>query len=406
MQITPPDGAREILRLLTDAGHEAYLVGGCVRDALRGALPHDWDIATSASPQAVKAALGRVRTIDTGLRHGTISALLSDLYEITTLRGAPTQDTPRARLLADLSLRDFTINAMACTPQGELIDAFGGQADLRAGIVRCVGSAEARFAEDSIRVLRALRFCSALGFAPDSATLRALNACAPRLAEAAGERVGAELRALLLGRDAPRVLNDHPLPLCAAVPGLTADSLALTARALAHADAPDFPAGWADEVTRLSLLLHACDARAAMRRLKQSNPLTDAVAQLAAHADAPLIPTRPEARRWLSAMPSRQLFRLMKLQACLAFAQTGEVPASLAAFRSAVDEALHSPAACTLGDLAVGGRDLLALGVPPGKAIGRMLERLLEDVMDERVDNAREALLALASALLKDANNA
>ncbi|MBQ2618190.1 MAG: HD domain-containing protein [Oscillospiraceae bacterium] len=234
---TVPSAALEALRRLWAAGYEAYLVGGCVRDALLGREPGDWDIATAALPEQVKAVFAGERVIETGLKHGTVTVLLgrTDCHdqcehwsrkdknltslslEITTFRteaGYADHRHPDAvaftsSLEEDLARRDFTINAMAWDPEEGIVDPFGGRADLEAGVIRCVGDPARRFDEDALRILRALRFSAQLRFSVEADTAAAALALRQTLELVSRERVAAELTKLLCGPDARRVLTEH-----------------------------------------------------------------------------------------------------------------------------------------------------------------------------------------------------
>ena len=234
---TVPSAALEALRRLWAAGYEAYLVGGCVRDALLGREPGDWDIATAALPEQVKAVFAGERVIETGLKHGTVTVLLgrTDCHdqcehwsrkdknltslslEITTFRteaGYADHRHPDAvaftsSLEKDLARRDFTINAMAWDPEEGIVDPFGGRADLEAGVIRCVGDPARRFDEDALRILRALRFSAQLRFSVEADTAAAALALRQTLELVSRERVAAELTKLLCGPDARRVLTEH-----------------------------------------------------------------------------------------------------------------------------------------------------------------------------------------------------
>ncbi|MBR0153830.1 MAG: CCA tRNA nucleotidyltransferase, partial [Lachnospiraceae bacterium] len=200
-----PANAELILRSLEEAGHEAYIVGGCVRDALLGREPQDWDITTSALPEQVQALFRR--TIDTGIQHGTVTVMFGkEAYEVTTYRidgeyhdgRHPDQVTFTRSLEEDLKRRDFTINAMAYNPKRGLVDLFGGQKDLAERVIRAVGDARERFSEDALRMLRAVRFAGQLGFAIEEGTLEGIRALAPTLAKISQERIREELTKLLL----------------------------------------------------------------------------------------------------------------------------------------------------------------------------------------------------------------
>ncbi|MBQ7469999.1 MAG: CCA tRNA nucleotidyltransferase, partial [Pseudobutyrivibrio sp.] len=204
-----PADVSKIINILESNGHEAYAVGGCVRDCILGKIPHDWDITTSALPETVKSLFDR--TFDTGIEHGTVTVLLHGVgYEVTTYRvdgkyedgRHPKEVTFTASLEEDLKRRDFTINAMAYNETKGLVDLFGGEADLEAGIIRAVGNPTERFTEDALRMLRALRFSAQLGFDIEANTYQAIKDLAPTLERISAERIQVEMVKL--------ITSDHP----------------------------------------------------------------------------------------------------------------------------------------------------------------------------------------------------
>ena len=208
-QIHLPDKVRTIITKLEAAGYEAYAVGGCVRDSLLGREPSDWDVTTSARPQQVKAVFRH--TIDTGIRHGTVTVMLDhEGFEVTTYRidgeyedsRHPKEVVFTANLIEDLKRRDFTINAFAYNDRSGIVDAFDGMGDLDRGVIQCVGAARERFGEDALRMLRAVRFSAQLGFTIAEDTRSAIRELAPNLANISAERIQTELVKLLL--------SDHP----------------------------------------------------------------------------------------------------------------------------------------------------------------------------------------------------
>ncbi|MDR2664942.1 MAG: tRNA nucleotidyltransferase, partial [Oscillospiraceae bacterium] len=214
-QLNIPGGAREALVALGREGHAAYLVGGCVRDMLLGIAPKDWDICTSATPDLVARTFKGHRIIKTGARHGTVAVELGgETLEITTFRADGIySDKRRPDSVAfvrsiedDLGRRDFTVNAMACSLSGEIVDLFGGMDDLSDRLVRCVGRPETRFGEDALRIVRAMRFASRLDFRIEPGTMRAMDSCRALLRFVAPERVSKELSGLLMGKGAARAL--------------------------------------------------------------------------------------------------------------------------------------------------------------------------------------------------------
>ena len=204
-----PADVQNIINVLESNGHEAYAVGGCVRDCILGKVPHDWDITTSALPEQVKALFSH--TFDTGIEHGTVTVLMNGVgYEVTTYRvdgkyedgRHPKEVTFTASLEEDLKRRDFTINAMAYNDSRGLVDLFGGEADLQTGIIKAVGNPTERFTEDALRMLRALRFSAQLGFEIEADTYEAIKKLAPTLERISAERIQVEMVKL--------VTSDHP----------------------------------------------------------------------------------------------------------------------------------------------------------------------------------------------------
>lgn len=219
MKFEFPSGAKHILQTLTDTGYEAYLVGGCVRDLLRGVEPHDWDICTSARPEKTEICFANHRIIETGLKHGTVIVLEEDEpYEITTYRTeGPYSDSRRpdyvkfvSSLEADLARRDFTMNAIAMGLDGSLEDPFGGVDDIRARLVRCVGEPARRVQEDGLRVMRALRFGVVFGYEIEEKTAQAIHENRHMLEHVAAERINVELCKLLIGEKTGDILRQYP----------------------------------------------------------------------------------------------------------------------------------------------------------------------------------------------------
>ena len=259
----PPE-IEAILTGLRAGGYEARCVGGCVRDSLLGLTPGDWDICTSALPEEVVACFGEENTIPTGLRHGTVTVRSgSRVSEVTTYRtdGAYSDhrrpDSVRfvSSLAEDLGRRDFTVNAMALDESGRVVDLFGGQADLAAGLIRCVGAPERRFREDALRILRALRFAARLGFSIEAETGKAMLACRGLLHAVSPERVFAELRGFLSAPKPGRLAESFAPVLAEVLPGLGAADLAERAPALDAAPA--------DFALRAALLCTSLEAPAA-----------------------------------------------------------------------------------------------------------------------------------------------
>ena len=397
----PPDNALEVVARLERAGYEAYFVGGCVRDRLLGRTVGDWDVTTSAHPDKVVALFPRV--IPTGIQHGTVTVLSgSEHVEVTTYRvelgytdgRRPTGVAFSPHLALDLERRDFTMNAMAWNPgRGAFVDLHGGVDDLAARRIRAVGDPLARFREDGLRSLRALRFASVLQLDVEAETLAAMGPTRDVFRRVSAERVQVELFKLLLGPAASvgvtllaeTGLLEDTLPGFSA--GLTVHERARVSSALGRAPR--------DLVVRLAVLLSARGAAALgaplddLDRLKASIQLRAQVkGALAAMAMPPLAPdaTDADVRRRCAAI-GRAHFE--------AFAQAAEAvdePASLRLVqRARVIAALESP--LTVKDLSLDGRAVQALlGVPPSRRIGALLEALLDHVLEAPERNTPEAL--------------
>lgn len=212
-----PENVRFILHMLREAGHEAYVVGGCVRDSIMGRNPHDWDICTSAKPEQVIEIFNHYKVIPTGLKHGTVTIMKNDKpYEITTYRVDGEYDDARhpkdvtftTSLEEDLSRRDFTMNALAYNNNNDLVDLFGGVNDIKNGIVRCVGNPRERFSEDALRIMRALRFATRFGFKIEENTFAAMKEKKPLLSKISAERINSELTQIIMceAEDVARIL--------------------------------------------------------------------------------------------------------------------------------------------------------------------------------------------------------
>ena len=440
-----PETIQYILSRLNSAGFAAYAVGGCVRDTLAGRTPHDWDICTAALPEQVHAVFAHRDVRDTGLQHGTVTLILDHTpYEITTFRVDGNYSDSRRPdsvfftddVRLDLARRDFTVNAMAYSPVEGLIDPFGGQEDLRNGVIRCVGAPHDRFAEDALRILRALRFASRFGFALEARTAAAVHELALTLDRIAPERIKVEVDGLLTGPDAASVLRDFPDVLGVPIPELLPcvgfdqhspwhiyDVWEHTLRAVAAAPA--------DPLLRWAMLFHdlgkprtfslgkdgnghfyghaavsAQMAEAIMDRLRFSNGEHSAIVELVRRHDGIIEPDKKIVRRLLGRLGRTQFDRLLAVKRADNLAQAPELAeprlAALETLRALAD-AIERDDDCTdLRYLAVNGRDLLELGYAPGPALGAELQRLLELVLDDPAKNERDTLLSLA----KDDKNA
>ena len=393
-------GAAALLTRLHAAGHAAYAVGGCVRDSLLGQTPHDWDLCTSATPEQVLELFGEAHCIPTGLQHGTVTVKHGgELYEITTFRTEGAYSDGRhpdhvafvPDVKEDLARRDFTINAMAYNAEEGLIDPFGGQNDLAAGIVRAVGEPQRRFEEDALRILRLYRFAARFGFAIDPATGQAARALCRHLDCVSEERIAEEL-SRLLAAPAPGAYLEAEV-LAVIFPELEAAELPESRRIL---DALE--PGMEHVPVRLAALLcplGEAGARAALKRLKCSNALTGMVATLVreAAAEMPGAALTLTARRFLSRY---DLATITDLTA-LCSARHPEQAEAFAALQQEAARLVETNACCRINQLAVNGRDLMDAGIRPGPGLRRVLDALLEQVLTGQLPNEKAALLAAAA---------
>lgn len=444
-----PNDALWLLQTLRAAGHSAYVVGGCVRDSLLGRTPGDWDICTSARPEQTRALFADRRLILTGAKHGTVGVVLHGKpYEITTYRqdGAyrdhrhPESVRFVGDLAGDLARRDFTINAMAYAPGEGVIDLHGGRRDLAGGIIRCVGDPAARFAEDALRILRAVRFAARLDFAMDPATAAAALAARDTLQTVSAERVYAELDGLLAAPGAGAALDRYGAILAGAVPEIAAcigctqpgrwhcyDVWRHTAAAVGALDLRGQDTRGA-RVLCWATFLHdiakppcrtvgpdgiahfkghnqrgAVMARAILRRLKAPVYLVEGAAGLIAIHDAPVPVGDTAILKALNRYGPVFLRRLcaLKYADLDAHAPTAEVACRRAevSFFEARMSVLAKEGCYTVRQLAVNGADLMEAGELSGPAVGNALHALLRAVMEGRIPNRREALLAAAREL-------
>lgn len=382
-----PAPVAEAIRLLHRAGHEAFAVGGCVRDLLLGQEPHDWDITTSANPADIQAVFKEYRTIPTGVQHGTVTVLIDRMpLEITTYRVDGTYSDNRRpdevrfaeHLSDDLSRRDFTINAMALSDNGTVIDEFGGRADLEQRLIRCVGDPGTRFSEDALRILRALRFAAVLDFTLDGPTAEAVHHSRERLQNVSAERMTVELVKLLCGPGVTDILISFEDVFRVILPELTIDET--TARAVGRT----VPV----PVLRLAQLLRNTGDRAgkALDHLRLPARTRKTVEALVQNQNVPLAADRKTLTHLLNRFGPDLLRLLIALQ---------DTDGSTGPIRTALDALLKERPAYRIRDLAVSGTDLMALGFD-GPAVGRTLQDLLERVMDETLPNEKDVLLHAA----------
>lgn len=435
IEIRIPPGAARILRVLEDHGYEAFVVGGCVRDSLLGRNPNDWDITTSALPLQVKALFRR--TIDTGLKHGTVTILMDgEPFEVTTYRvdgeyldgRHPSEVTFTASLQEDLQRRDFTINAMAYSEKKGLQDLFGGLPDLEKGLIRAVGDPAKRFGEDALRIMRAVRFAAQLGYEVEEDTVQAMKELAPTLSKISAERIAAELEKLLV--------SPHPEKLKMAYEcGITAvilpefDRCMETAQNNPHhkysvGEHTIVSIGNArpDRILRYTMLMHdmgkpSCKttdeqgidhfyghqevsaqmANDILRRLKSDNETRRSVSKLVRYHDLTCGLTGKSVRKAISLI-GEDLFPLyLEVKDADTRAQSDfrfqEKMDYLEEVRLLYRKILEEGDCLSLKDLAVNGKDLIAAGMKPGREIGEVLGAMYRDVIDDPEHNNKDYLM-------------
>ena len=439
-----PEKVKYIINRIMEAGYEAYAVGGCIRDSLLERIPEDWDITTSASPNEIKNIFKC--TIDTGIKHGTVTVMLErEGFEVTTYRidgeyedgRHPREVTFTSNLMEDLKRRDFTINAMAYNEQQGLVDAFGGIQDMRRKVIRCVGSPIERFSEDALRMMRAVRFSAQLGYEIEKETKEAISTLAGDLKKISAERIQTELVKLLLSPhpdylqiayetgitavimpefDVCMKTQQHNPHHCYTVGRHTLESM--------KAIAPE-------KSLRLAMLFHDmgkpdCSttdeegidhfyghpgvsekiAGDILHRLKFDNDTTYLVKKLVKYHDYDIYPKPQSIRKALANMGEEVFPLLLEIKEADVMAQSDylreEKLRNLKELRQVYQQILEQKQCVSLKTLAVDGKDLMTyVGMQPGRELGEMLKTLLELVIEDPECNNREYLLTTAGELLK-----
>lgn len=434
-KINIPSGAAQILSMLKRHGFDGYIVGGSVRDSLLGLQPKDWDICTSAIPEQVEEIFKDNRIIETGLKHGTVTIIMDDgQYEVTTFRtdGAysdcrrPDNVTFVRNVEDDLARRDFTINALAYDGD-RLIDLYGGVHHLEQGVISCVGNADDRFNEDALRIMRALRFASIYGFKIADETAKAIHKNAKLLNNIAVERINVELCKLLCGKGALQILLDYNDIIATIIPelkpciGFDQNNRYHQYTVYDHiAHAVDNYKG-ADLTVKLTLFFHDIGkptcytedengghfhghgipsrdiTERVLQRLRFDNKTQKDVTELVLYHDSVIEPTLKTVKRWLNKIGEEQLLRLLDIRMADILAHAEGTQESRIERCVAVRELMNSIIAekqCfAIKDLAIGGADILDLGVPQGKLVGEILNHLLDKVISGELYNNKDALM-------------
>lgn len=439
--MTLPPQVNMALAMLKSAGYEAFVVGGAVRDSVLGIhAAKDWDIATSALPEQVKAVFNGCNLIETGLKHGTVTVVLDQMpLEITTYRmdgeysdyRRPDSVQFTRSLAEDLKRRDFTMNALAYHPDTGIIDLVGGMDDIRDGRVRCVGDPNQRFQEDGLRILRALRFASVYGMRIDHDAEKAIHDNRELLDRIAVERVQVELTKLLCGKNAQEILHEFSDVLAVSIPEIT-PMFGFDQRnphhnkdIWSHAIAVVCSIS-AVPVLRWAALLHdigkpSCFSIAddgvghfyghahksgelsesILKRLRFDTASRERIVQLVRYHDLPIEPDRKQVKRLMNKLGVDTVRQLIALHQADTLGQSAMCRSRIADYHeiaNVLDEILQEEDCFSLKDLAVNGTDMIALGFS-GKQIGCVLNACLAAVMDDQIANERALLLTYAKQI-------
>ncbi len=439
MRIELPEKVLQIINCIMEAGYEAYAVGGCIRDSILGRVPDDWDITTSATPYQIKQLFRR--TIDTGIQHGTVTVMLDrEGFEVTTYRidgkyedgRHPEEVTFTPNLEEDLKRRDFTINAMAYNEQDGLVDLFGGMEDINAGVIRCVGDPIARFNEDALRIMRAIRFAAQLGYDIDHETKQAIRELAPNLRKISAERIQVELTKLVVSAHPEAMRTVYETGVAEVImpeflrmmetkqhhPHHSYSVGEHTIRAMQEVEGRKelrFAMLFHDIGKPLCLTVdeqgithfyghaqHSAEiARKIMRRLRFDNDTTDTVCRLVKYHDYgnSVDPDRRFVRRSMNKIGEDLFPLLFAVRRADIMAQSEifreEKLDRLAKWQELYEQILQQEECVSLKTLAVTGSDLIALGMRPGRELGATLQGLLELVLDQPECNTKEYLSQL-----------
>lgn len=450
MQLTIPKNVRTIIDRLQDEGYEAYAVGGCVRDSYLGVTPNDWDITTNALPLEVKALFRR--TVDIGIEHGTVKIMIGDDgYEVTTYRidgeyedsRHPKEVTFTRELKEDLRRRDFTINAMAYSEKTGIIDLFGGIDDLEKGIIRAVGNPKERFTEDALRILRALRFSARFGYEIEENTKRAIGELAPNLANISAERIREELEKLLMSDHPDRMIWAKELGVTKVILPEWDDMVNCVQNTPHHFTdvghhtivALDYLVEKYKDVNpedmrllRIATFFHDMGKPAmkftdddgvdhftdhpkvsaemtknVLKRLKYDNDTISKVYKLVLYHDTRPELTYPSVRRFMVDAGPKNMKNLMVLKYVDLWAhaeyQWDDKVYNVETLDCMYQKVIEDKDCLAVRDLAVKGSDLKELGIKEGPFLGEILNKLLDDVLEDPGKNNAEYLLGRAKQI-------
>lgn len=436
-----PEKVKKIISMLENSSFEAFAVGGCVRDSILGKIPTDYDITTSALPVETKEVFKNEHVIETGIKHGTVTVLMEgEPFEITTFRidknyldnRRPEKVEFTRSLAEDLARRDFTINAMAYSEKNGLVDIFGGVSDLEHGIIRTVGDADTRFNEDALRIMRALRFSSVLGFEIEEKTAVSIRRNCGLLKNISSERIFSELGKLLCGKDAQKVIFTHYDTIFEVIPELSVLKGFEQHHFRHHLDAFEHTLAVLKNVPpvpelRFAALFHdigkpfcqsfdesgtghyyghaqksAGIAETVLRRLKADSETIKTVSELVRRHEDRFEPNPKAVKRLLGKIGPELFEKLLLLMEADEMGKREEFRLQKSVFeefRIIEKEIIEKNECFMLKDLAINGSDLISAGFEPGPEMGKTLETLLEKVIEDEIPNEREALLSFAKSV-------
>ena len=444
MNITLPSTIEYVLSALENNGYECFIVGGCVRDFLMGKMPHDYDVTTSATPEQIKECFKCHKVIETGIKHGTITVVINgENIEITTYRidgdykdnRHPEQVEFSKNIEDDVKRRDFTINSIAYNPRSGFVDLFNGRTDIENGVITCVGNADERFNEDALRILRALRFASVLGFDISYETSDSIHKNKALIGNVSMERIWIEFKKLICGINAHKVFLEYVDVIGVFIPEILKtvgfeqnnpyhcyNVFEHTVNALKNA--PD------DVIIRLAAFFHDIGkpcvysqdengvghfyshgkvseeiANAALTRLRCDNFTKEKVCMLVKYHDRPIELNERAIKKLLTKLSFEDVRSLLVLKRCDILAQSPDIHNERCAYLDKIGELvdkIEADDAClSLHSLSIDGNDLKLLGIKEGRAIGELLDLVLDSVINEKLPNEKDALLDYVKNLIK-----
>ncbi len=440
MKITLPPEIEYALQTIYCSGFEAFIVGGCVRDALIGREIHDFDITTSALPPQISRLFSHFPVIETGIEHGTVTVIINHMpIEITTYRIDGTYTDHRRpdgvlftrSLMEDLKRRDFTMNALAYNPQTGVVDYFDGKEDIQNKIIRTVGSPDERFTEDALRVMRALRFCAVLGFKVEENTQKSIHTHKDALIHISIERITSEFSKMICGQYTEKVflefydvidviipqlslqsrdsltysIYEHLVKILSRMPRVLHLRLAVLLHNISISKSELFLYDKAENIQIEDQKERAALAKKILKNMRFDKETINKVYTLISHYNINLREDKRYIKKWMNTLTPNVLKELLQLRRAELLVQDykdSRVLDQINKMSYLIDEIIASNSCYTIKALAITGQDLIKAGIPEGKVIGEILQQLLEEVIEEKVDNNKEDLFILAKNIYEN----